>query len=62
MSEALFQRRCLLAGASADSLGGALIGAWNEPQRDDHDLSHLTWLLDEADRRSALIRDRAFKS
>lgn len=43
-----------------DPLGEALIRAWDEPQRHYHDQSHLVWLLDEADRRAALIRDPAF--
>lgn len=49
-----------LAGPNADALGEALIRAWDEPQRVYHGQSHLIWLLDEADRRAALIRDRAF--
>jgi predicted metal-dependent HD superfamily phosphohydrolase len=50
----------MLAGEGADALGEALIRAWDEPQRKYHDQSHLIWLLDEADRRAALIGDRAF--
>lgn len=60
MSESLLQRWRSLAGEGADALGEALIRAWDEPQRVYHDQSHLIWLLDEADRRAALIRDRAF--
>ena len=60
MSASLLQRWRSLAGEGADALGEALIRAWEEPQRRYHDQSHLTWLLDEADRRAALIRDRAF--
>ena len=59
MNTGLLQRWRALAGEGADALGEALIRAWDEPQRRYHDLSHLTWLLDEADRRAALIRDRA---
>jgi predicted metal-dependent HD superfamily phosphohydrolase len=57
---ALLKRWRALAGESADALGEALIRAWGEAQRHYHDESHLIWLLDEADRRSALIRDPAF--
>lgn len=57
---ALLQRWRGLAGADADALGEALIRAWDEPQRVYHGQGHLVWLLDEADRRAALIRDRAF--
>lgn len=60
MSASLLQRWRSLAGEGADALGEALIRAWEEPQRRYHDQSHLVWLLDEADRRLALIRDRAF--
>ena len=49
-----------LAGEGADVLGEALIRAWDEPQRRYHDQSHLIWLLDEAKRRVALVRDRTF--
>src|SRR5262245_43414614 len=56
----LLQRWRQLAGVEADALGEALIRAWAEPQRHYHDQSHLTWLLDEADRRAALIHDYAF--
>jgi len=59
VSESLLQRWRALAGEGADALGEALIRAWDEPQRKYHDQSHLIWLLDEADRRVALIRDRA---
>lgn len=60
MSEALLQRWRRLAGEGSDALGEALIWAWAEPQRRYHDQGHLVWLLDEADRRQALIRDGAF--
>lgn len=60
MSASLLQRWRALAGEGADALGEALIRAWDEPQRRYHDIGHLIWLLDEADRRAALIRDRAF--
>jgi predicted metal-dependent HD superfamily phosphohydrolase len=60
VSAHLLQRWRALAGEGADTLGEALIRAWDEPQRHYHDQSHLSWLLDEADRRSALIRDPAF--
>lgn len=60
MTESLLQRWRALAGEGSDALGEALIRAWDEPQRVYHDQSHLMWLLGEADRRDALIRDRAF--
>jgi predicted metal-dependent HD superfamily phosphohydrolase len=60
MSEALFERWRALAGNSADALGEALIRAYAEPWRHYHDQSHLIWLLEEADRRAALIGDSAF--
>ncbi len=60
MSVSLLQRWRTLAGEGDDALGEALIRAWYEPQRRYHDQRHLIWLLDEADRRSALIGDRAF--
>ncbi|HYD88500.1 MAG TPA: hypothetical protein VEA80_13575 [Vitreimonas sp.] len=60
MSAGLLQRWRALAGPGADALGEALIRAWDEPQRRYHDQSHLIWLLDEADRRAALLRDHAF--
>ncbi|MEQ1491582.1 MAG: hypothetical protein ABL932_13640, partial [Terricaulis sp.] len=60
MSEGLLQRWRSLAGEGANALGEALIRAWDEPQRFYHGQSHLIWLLDEADRRAALIRDFAF--
>ena len=59
MSEALLDRWRSLAGGGADALGEALIRAYAEKQRYYHGLGHLTWLLDEADRRAALIGDRA---
>jgi len=60
MSAGLLQRWRVLAGEGADALGERLVRAWDEPQRRYHDQSHLIWLLDEADRRAALIRDAAF--
>lgn len=60
MSASLLQRWRALAGEGADALGEALIRAWDEPQRVYHGLSHLIWLLEEADRRVAFIRDRDF--
>lgn len=60
MTAPLLQRWRALAGENADALGEALIRAWDEPQRRYHDQSHLIWLLDEADRRAALIRDARF--
>jgi len=60
VSAGLLQRWRALAGEGADALGEALIRAWDEPQRRYHNQSHLVWLLEEADRRAALIRDSAF--
>lgn len=60
MTGSLLQRWRSLVGEGADPLGEALIRAWDEPQRVYHDQSHLIWLLEEADRRAALIRDRTF--
>jgi predicted metal-dependent HD superfamily phosphohydrolase len=60
VSGSLLQRWRTLAGEGADALGEALIRAWDAPQRRYHDQRHLVWLLDEADRRAALIRDRVF--
>ena len=60
MNASLLKRWRALAGEGADALGEALIRAWDEPQRRYHDQGHLIWLLDEADRRAALIRDPAF--
>lgn len=60
MSAGLLQRWRALAGEGADALGEALIRAWNEPQRVYHGLGHLVWLLEEAQRRAALIHDRDF--
>jgi predicted metal-dependent HD superfamily phosphohydrolase len=60
VSVSLLPRWRALAGEGADALGAALIAAWDEPHRVYHDRSHLVWLLDEADRRAALIRDPAF--
>ncbi len=57
---ALLDRWRSLAGDGRDPLGEALIRAWSEPQRHYHDTGHLTWLLDEADRRGSLIRDSVF--
>lgn len=56
----LLARWRALAGENADALGEALIRAWDEAQRHYHNQSHLIWLLEEADRRAALIRDPAF--
>ncbi|MBI3438331.1 MAG: metal-dependent phosphohydrolase [Proteobacteria bacterium] len=56
----LLQRWRALAGAGADDVGEALIRAWDEPQRHYHARSHLIWLLDEVDRRLALIQNAAF--
>jgi predicted metal-dependent HD superfamily phosphohydrolase len=60
VSAGLLPRWRALAGEGADALGEALIRAWDEPQRRYHDQGHLTWLLDEADRRASLIGDLAF--
>ena len=60
MTASLRQRWRALAGDGADALGEALIRAWDEPQRRYHTQSHLVWLLEEADRRTGLIRDPAF--
>ncbi|MGE0740768.1 MAG: metal-dependent phosphohydrolase [Hyphomonadaceae bacterium] len=60
MSVSLLQRWRALAGEDADDLGEALVRAWDEPQRRYHDQTHLLWLLEEADQRAPLIRDRAF--
>ena len=60
MSVDLLRRWRALAGEGADALGERLIQAWGEPQRRYHAHGHLIWLLDEADRRAALIRDRTF--
>ncbi|MFT3726889.1 MAG: hypothetical protein QM759_03600 [Terricaulis sp.] len=60
MSDDLLRRWRALAGGQQDALGAALIGAWSEPQRRYHDQSHLLWLLEEADRRAAMIREPAF--
>ncbi len=60
MTASLLQRWRGLAGVGADRLGEVLIAAWDEPHRVYHNQSHLIWLLDEADRRAALIRDTAF--
>ncbi len=60
MSADLYQRWRALAGGDAEALGERLIRAWASAERRYHDQSHLIWLLDEADRRAAMIRDRAF--
>lgn len=60
MSETLLARWRKTAGSTADALGLALIGAYCEPQRRYHDISHVEWLLDEAERRAAIIADAAF--
>ena len=46
------------AGARADDLCEQLIAAYGESHRRYHSLQHLTWLLNEEERRAALIRDR----
>jgi predicted metal-dependent HD superfamily phosphohydrolase len=43
----------------AADIGEALIAAYAEPHRRYHSLSHVRWLLEEEQRRAALIRDRA---
>ncbi|MGD9965151.1 MAG: metal-dependent phosphohydrolase [Hyphomonadaceae bacterium] len=60
MTQSLLQRWRALAGGGADALGEALIRAWDEPQRVYHDQRHLTGLLDEAERRAALVGDPVF--
>lgn len=60
MSTGLLQRWRTLAGEGADALGRELIAAWDEPHRVYHNQSHLIWLLEESDRRAALIREPAF--
>ena len=61
MTAGLLQRWRALAGEGADALGEALISAHGTSRSAFyHDQSHLIWLLDEAERRAALIRDRAF--
>jgi predicted metal-dependent HD superfamily phosphohydrolase len=60
VSAALLQRWRALAGADDDATGQRLIDAYAEPQRHYHGQSHLTWLLDEAERRAGVILDRAF--
>jgi predicted metal-dependent HD superfamily phosphohydrolase len=60
VSQELLQRWRALAGENADVIGQVLIAAWREPHRVYHDHSHLVWLLDEADRLGARIRDAAF--
>jgi predicted metal-dependent HD superfamily phosphohydrolase len=56
----LLERWRSLAGHGADELGGKLIAAWTEPHRAYHSAGHLIWLLDEAERRSAVIEDPDF--
>lgn len=41
----------------AEPLGGALVGAYAEPHRRYHGLAHVAFLLDEIDRRKALLAD-----
>ena len=60
MSAPHLQRWRALAGEGADALGQTLIQAWDEPHRVYHDRTHLIWLLDEAERRAALIEDMRF--
>jgi predicted metal-dependent HD superfamily phosphohydrolase len=60
MSLALRDRWRRLAGESADALGEELIAAWRAPHRHYHGAGHLTWLLDEGERRAALIADAEF--
>lgn len=60
MSGRLLQRWRALAGEGAEELGRTLIAAWSGPQRRYHDVSHLSALLDDAERRAALIEDAAF--
>jgi predicted metal-dependent HD superfamily phosphohydrolase len=60
VSEDLLRRWRALAGDEAEALGLELLRAWTETNRRYHDRSHLLWLLEEADRRSALIEDPAF--
>lgn len=50
-------RRRWAALSSDEGLGEQLIAAYSEPQRRYHALSHVAWLLDEADRRATLISD-----
>jgi predicted metal-dependent HD superfamily phosphohydrolase len=50
------------AGATAaepdlEAAGGYLLGRWSEPQRQYHDVSHLTVVLDVIDEHSALAAD-----
>ncbi len=52
------RRRWLALSADLD-LGEALIAAYDEPQRRYHGLGHVLWLLEEEERRAALIADRA---
>jgi predicted metal-dependent HD superfamily phosphohydrolase len=56
----LLQRWRTLAGEDADALGEALMLAYSEPSRHYHGLGHVVWLLDEAARNVAHIRDREF--
>ena len=60
MTQPLLQRWRALAGDGADALGEALINAYAQPWRRYHGQSHVTWLLDEAERRAELIADPAF--
>jgi predicted metal-dependent HD superfamily phosphohydrolase len=49
-----------LAGSNADALGEELIAAYSEPGRHYHGLGHVTWLLNEAERRAGRIVDMSF--
>lgn len=60
IGERLLARWRKLAGEGADALGRDLIAAYGEPRRHYHGLSHVEWLLEEADRRAASIVDPAF--
>ncbi len=52
------RRRWLRLSADLD-LGEQLIAAYAERQRRYHGLGHVLWLLEEEERRAALIQDRA---
>jgi len=57
VSAGLGARWRALAGANAEDLGARLISAYCEPHRRYHGLSHIAWLLDEAERARAAIAD-----
>lgn len=59
MSADLLTRWRALAGDDADALGRTLIAAYAEPHRRYHSQGHLTWLLDESERRTEMILDGA---